>query len=306
MVPELNAEASPASLGRMRESGSDGLAWNTLNYRPAIINVALTGAIPRKKDFPNLPNSQREIAVEAIRCAHLGAQVFHLHMRDEHDNNTQNGALFRETILRIRDEVPEVIVCVTTSSRASSSLEDRLAPLQLEGDAKPDMASLSLGSFNFPDSVSGNSPDEIELLASAMKQRGIFPELEVFEPGMVDHSASLQRKGVLPARLVMNILLGNRGTSPASVQALAPFISQLAETTEWALAGIGRFQRKAIMLGISLGANVRVGMEDDPTGDGSESWSNASAVKLAIEVCDLAKRQIATRTEARQRLLSQD
>ena len=243
--------------------------------------------------------------MEAIRCAHLGAQVFHLHMRDEHDSNTQDGALFRETILRIRHELPDVLICVTTSSRASNSLEDRLAPLELEGDAKPDMASLSLGSFNFPNSVSRNSPEEIELLASAMKKRGIVPELEVFEPGMGDHSASLQSKGLLPAGLVMDILLGNRGTSPASVQALAPFISQLSDSTEWALAGIGRFQRKAIMLGISLGANVRVGMEDDPTGDGSDSWSNARAVKLAIEVCEVAKRQIATRTEARQRLLSQ-
>lgn len=291
--------------GRMSETGADGFAWNRRNYKPAIINVALTGAVSSKKDFPNLPNTPQEIAEEAIRCAHLGAQVFHLHMRDEHDNNTQDQNLFSETILRIRHEVPEVLICVTTSSRASNSWEDRLGPLMLEGDAKPDLASLSLGSFNFPKTVSLNPPEEINLLASAMKERGIVPELEVFEPGMVDFSALLQRKDWLPATLVMNILLGNRGTSPATAQALVPFISQLSETTEWALAGIGRFQRKAIMLGISLGANVRVGMEDDPAGDGSLSWSNVKAVELAIQVCEDAKREIATPMEARHRMLPQ-
>lgn len=289
----------------MIENGPDGLAWNSLNYRPAIISVALTGAVPSKKDFPNLPNTPREIAAEVIRCAHLGAQVFHLHMRDEHDNNTQDQNLFSETILRIRHEVPEVLICVTTSSRASNSWEDRLKPLMLEGDAKPDLASLSLGSFNFPRTVSLNPAEEVNLLASAMKERGIVPELEVFEPGMVDFSALLQRKDLLPATLVMNILLGNRGTSPATAQALVPFISPLSDTTEWALAGIGRFQRKAIMLGISLGANVRVGMEDDPAGDGSLSWSNLKAVELAIQACEDAKREIATPMEARHRMLPQ-
>lgn len=305
MVPELNAEASSASLGRMRESGSDGLAWNTLNYRPAIINVALTGAVPRKKDFPNLPVNPQEISEEAIRCARLGAQVVHLHMRDKDDNNTQDVKLFRETIMRIREKVPDVVVCVTTSSRASNSLEDRLAPLNLEGDARPDLASLSLGSFNFPKKVSLNSPEEIELLASAMKERGIVPELEVFEPGMVSHSQTLQKKGLLPERIVMNILLGNSGTSAATAQALTPFLSQLSDTTDWALAGIGRFQRKATMLGISLGGNVRVGMEDDPVGDGSQSWSNVKSVELAIRVCEIAQRELATHLEARTRMTSQ-
>lgn len=290
--------------GRMSETGADGLAWNRRNYKPAIINVALTGAVSSKKDFPNLPNTPQEIAEEAIRCAHLGAQVFHLHMRDAYDNNTQDGNLFQETILRIRHEVPEALICVTTSSRASNSWEERLAPLNLEGDAKPDLASLSLGSFNFPRTVSLNPPAQIELLASSMKERGIVPELEVFEPGMVNHSASLQRKGLLPARLVMNILLGDRGTSPATAQALTPFISQLSESTEWALAGIGRFQSKTTMLGISLGGNVRIGMEDDPAGDGSESWSNTKATELAIQVCEVAMREIATPAEARLRMLS--
>lgn len=305
MVPELHAEASPYILGRMRENGSDGLAWNTLNYRPAIINVALTGAVPRKKDFPNLPVNPQEISEDAIRCARLGAQVFHLHMRDKDDNNTQDVKLFRETILRIREKVPDVVVCVTTSSRASNSLEDRLAPLNLRGDARPDLASLSLGSFNFPKKVSLNSPEEIELLASAMKERGIVPELEVFEPGMVSHSQTLQKKGLLPERIVMNILLGNSGTSAATAQALTPFLSQLSETTEWALAGIGRFQRKATMLGISLGGNVRVGMEDDPLGDSSQSWSNVKSVELAIRVCEIAQREFATHLEARTRMTSQ-
>ena len=286
----------------MVETGPDGLSWNSRNYRPAIINVALTGAVPRKKDYPNLPINPTEISEEVFRCARLGAQVFHLHMRDAADSNTQEVGLFRETILRIRDRVPEVLICVTTSSRSSNSVEERLGPLSIEGDAKPDLASLSLGSFNFPTTPSVNSPTEIELLASTMARNGIVPELEVFEPGMVTFALALQKKMALPSTMVVNILLGNLGTSSATAQAIAPFLSQLPEASEWALAGIGRFQRKAIMLGISLGGNVRVGMEDDPVGDGTDSWSNASAVELAIRVCDVAERNLASFAEVRSRM----
>ena len=224
-------------------------------------------------------------------------------MRDDAGAPTQDRKLFEETILLIRDTTPDVVLCVTTSSRASKTFDDRLAPLSLTGKAKPDLASLSLGSFNFPASISENSPSEIERLAQAMSNQGIVPELEVFEPGMLTTAHTLRRKGVIPEKLVVNILLGNNGTSAATAQALTPFLSQLPHASEWALAGIGRFQRKTMMLGIALGGNIRIGMEDDPVGDASGSWSNEKAAELAVSMAALAGRHLATVEDTRKRLL---
>lgn len=286
------------------ETARDQLAWNYRNYRPLIVNVALTGTVPQKVDHPALPVTPEEIAEEVRRCALQGAQVFHLHMRDGSGEPTQDQKLFEETILLIRDSAPDVMLCVTTSSRASKDLQDRLSPLLLTGKAKPDLASLSLGSFNFPASISKNSPSQIELLAQTMAEKGIVPELEVFEPGMLTTAHTLRANGFLPEKFIVNILLGNKGTSSATAQALNPFLSQLSDDSEWALAGIGRFQRKTMMMGIALGGNIRIGMEDDPVGDGSGTWSNEKAVQLAASMAELAGRPLATVEEARQRLLS--
>jgi uncharacterized protein (DUF849 family) len=285
----------------LAELGPDGLPFNQTNYKPLIINVALTGAVPSKDDYPNLPVKPSEIAREVSECAALGAQVFHLHMRDDLGKPTQSNLAFIQTIEEIRTRNPEVILCVTTSSRASADFEDRLTPLQLNLSRPPELASLSMGSFNFPTSISKNEPDEIDLLAKKMSNVGIKPELEVFEPGMVSRAIYLRNKGLLSDPLVLNILLGNNGTSGMSAQSLTPFLSQIDSSAEWALAGIGRFQRKAIMIAIALGGNVRVGMEDDPTGDGSGTWTNAKAVELARDAAELCGRRLASFVEVRKR-----
>lgn len=289
-------------MGVESELGDDGLPWNPRNYRPLIINVALTGAVPSPSEFPSLPTTPAEIADAVQGCAEQGAQVFHIHMRDEVKRPTQDSDLFAETIQLIRRFTPEAIVCATTSSRAGGGYVDRLNPLRLDKKLLPDMASLSLGSFNFPKVISSNPPEEIISLAHEMAREGIVPELEVFEPGMVTHARVLQARGVLPERLVMNILLGNSGTSAATAQAIAPFLSQLPQGAEWALAGIGRFQAKASWLGIGLGGNVRIGMEDDPVGWAGEEWSNVAAVKATVEASTALNRPIASPSEARIRL----
>lgn len=134
------------------------------SYRPLIINVALTGIVPAKVKYPNLPVTPEEIGKDVHTCFELGARVFHLHMRDKNDGPVQDSGLFAETIGIIREQTPEAIVCVTTSSRASVSFEDRVAPLLLAGELRPEFGSLTAGSFNFPNSVSTNSPDDIKVL----------------------------------------------------------------------------------------------------------------------------------------------
>jgi len=286
----------------MAEIGHDGIPYNRQNYKPLIINVALTGAVPEKSEFPTLPITPKEIANDVERCFDLGAQVFHLHMRDSHGIPTQNLDLFQETIERIKTTTPDALLCVTTSSRVSNDREERFLPLNLPPHAHPDFASLSMGSFNFPGSVSTNPPDEIIQLAIEMKSKGIKPELEVFEPGMVSHALQLAKKGILDSPLLFNILLGNRGTSEASAQSLAPFLHQIPGDAEWGIAGIGRFQQKTTMLAIALGGNVRVGMEDDPKGPSNQEWSNLEAVSFAIDAAKLAGRSIESVDSVRVRL----
>jgi uncharacterized protein (DUF849 family) len=281
------------------EIDDKGLPFNQRNYRPMVINVALTGTEPSKSDNPRVPMSPPEIAADVERCATRGATVFHLHMRDSLGNPTQSEERFSETIQLVRAAVPAAIICVTTTSRGSANFDERCVPLHLQGGLKPDFASLSMGSFNFPKVVSRNPRNEIERLAEVMKAAEILPELEVFEPGMLGTAHHLIRKGLVPEKPSINIFLGNFGSSGATVGSLAPFMAELPIGSNWALAGIGRFQRKAIVLAAALGGNVRVGLEDDPIGDGSGAWSNADAVQLAADAAGIAGRTVASFDEAR-------
>lgn len=280
----------------------DGLAAHHGNYKPLIINVALTGAVPKKSKFPNLPTTPEEISQDVESCFKLGARVFHIHMRDEHDGPTQEQRLFKKTVDLIRKTTPEAIVCATTSSRAGNGFQDRLSPLRLKGESKPDFASLSLGSFNFKDSVSMNPPDEITQLLKEMNTSGIRPELEVFEPGMVHQAKLLLSSGVLRGVPVFNILLGNQGSSPADLNSVANFLNALPAASEWALAGIGRYHLQMMSLAIISGENVRIGMEDAPNVNGDKDWSNSKAVETAVRISNLIGREVETPENARKRL----
>jgi len=270
-------------------------------YRPMIITVALTGAVPDPRQYPALPVTPAAIAEQALACAEAGASAFHLHMRDDEGRPTQARDRFEQTIAMIRAARTDLIINVTTSSRVNPDMAERTLPLQLEGELRPDMASLTLGSFNFRTVVSNNPPEQIVALAEAMADRGIRPELEIFELGMINTLHDLRARGLLTDPVVSNILLGSVGSAPAFVGDLEHMVRSLPSGAEWAAAGIGRFQRPMVIAAAIMDGNVRVGMEDDPRGDGSGTWSNVDAVKLAVQAAELAGRQIATPTEARTR-----
>jgi uncharacterized protein (DUF849 family) len=270
-------------------------------YRPMIVNVALTGAVPTKADNPNVPLTPDEIAADAIACAQAGAAVVHLHVRAEDATPVHRRDLYEAAIGPIRDKVPELIVCVTTSSRVGPDLASRMVGLELDGDLRPDMASLTLGSFNFPRSVSHNPPDQIVALLERMGELGIRPELEVFELGMVNTLHALRDRGLIPEPPVVNVLLGSFGSAPAFVGDLGHLVERLPAGTEWAAAGIGIYQRPMTIAAAVMGGNVRTGLEDDPRGDGTPGWSNVEAVRLAVAGAELAGRTIATPAEARRR-----
>jgi uncharacterized protein (DUF849 family) len=270
-------------------------------YRPLIISVAMTGAVPTKIDNPNLPMTPSEIAADALACADAGATVFHLHVRDDDEKPVHSASRYTETIGLIRDAAPGLVLCLTTSSRAGSDPAARMAALDLDDALRPDLASLTLGSFNFPHTVSINPPDTIVALLERMLERGIRPELEVFEMGMVNTLHLLRERGLIPDPPIVNLLLGSRGAAPAFVGDLANMVARLPDTSEWAAAGIGMFQRPMTIAATIMNGNVRTGLEDDPRGDGTPGWSNVEAVRFTVSAARLAGREIASVAETRSR-----
>jgi 3-keto-5-aminohexanoate cleavage enzyme len=270
-------------------------------YRPMVVNVALTGAVPTKAENQRVPLTPEEIADDAMDCAAAGASVVHVHVRDEAGSPIHRRDLYERTIGMIREKVPELVVCVTTGSRVDPDLSARMVGLELEGALRPDMASLTLGSVNFPKSVNANPPAEIIALLERMVELGIRPEFEVFELGMVNTLHTLSDRGLVPDPPVVNILLGSLGAAPAFVGDLAVIVSRLPEGAEWAAAGIGIFQRPMVIAAAVMDGNVRTGLEDNPLGNGEAGWGNPEAVELAVAAAGLVGRPVATAVETRSR-----
>jgi len=271
---------------------------------PLIINLAPTGNVPTPADNPALPVTPASIAEDCRRCAAAGASIVHLHARDAAGRPTFHSEVFRETISLARAAVPEIIVCVTTSGRVFGDLEQRSEVLNLDGGAKPDMASLTLGSMNFAREPSVNAPETIRALAERMRERGIVPELEVFDVGMLDYARYLIERRVLREPLYFNLLLGSLGTLAATPLHLAQLAAAVPEGATWAAAGIGRFQLPMNALAVAMGGHVRVGLEDNLFLDTAKRVpaSNLLLVERIARIAQAMGRPIATCAQARRRI----
>jgi uncharacterized protein (DUF849 family) len=270
-------------------------------WSPLVVNVALTGMVPTKFDNPAVPVTPSEIVDDAERCVRAGASIVHVHARDGHGAPTWRGEVYAEIVGGIRERCPGAIVCVSTSGRSWSELERRAEVLDLEGPLRPDLASLTLGSLNFPKQASVNDPETIVALAERMRERGIVPELEVFDLGMTDYARFLVDRGVLRPPFVFNILLGSLGTLAATPLNLAMVSRALPEGSFWAGAGIGRFQLAMNTLAIASGGHVRVGLEDNLwlDVDKTRPATNLALVERLASIARAAERPIATPAEAR-------
>jgi N-acetylglutamate synthase-like GNAT family acetyltransferase len=166
------------------------------------------------------------------------------------------------------------------------------------------MASLTLGSLNFPEHASLNEPNMVQQLCTRMHERGIMPELEAFDIGMINYAFYLQRKGLLPLQCYINILLGSLGSVPGRVLDLAQLTNELPREWTWAAAGIGRYQLAMNTAAITMGGNVRVGLEDNPFYDytARQPTSNVALVERLVRISTELGRPIATAEETRKRL----
>lgn len=266
-----------------------------------IINAALTGMVPRRERVPHVPVTAEQIIRDAKACFEEGASVVHLHARAADESPEWRREAYEAFIPEIRRLCPGLVICATTSGRTFGELEKRADVLALEGPAKPDMASLTLGSLNFRDVASINSPQTIRDLAERMAAAGIRPELEIFDSGMAYLAHTLRAEGLLPAPMYANVLLGSPNTAPARIGDLAWLTDALPSGTVWAAAGIGPFQLPMNAIAVFAGGHVRTGLEDNPHLDHLTRTpaTNAELVRRVAGLAHLAGRPLSGVAETR-------
>jgi len=228
-----------------------------------IINFTPTGMIPTKKQTPFVPISPSEIISDVKDACALGITMVHLHVRDADGAPHYDKEIYKTIIDGIREFAPELVICASTSGRIHSELEKRAEVLYLEGDSKPDMASLTLSSLNFNERASLNEPEMIKNLSRIMTERGIAPELEVFDSGMINYAKYLAKKKLISPPFYFNLILGNIACAQATLLSAGVMVSELPDNSIFSFGGIGNNQLKINSVAISMGYGVRVGIEDN-------------------------------------------
>jgi len=266
-----------------------------------IINVCLTGMVPTREMSPHVPMTPREIARDVKACVELGASIVHVHARDDNGAPDWRSERYQAILEAIREQTPDVIISVSTSGRRIGDLDKRLACLAC--NPKPDMASLTMGSINFLRDSTLNSLPTIRALAEVMNDRGIKPEIEVFDLGMARATTRLADEGLLRPPFCVNLLLGNVASAGATPLDLGVLQSHLPGSVFWCGAGIGRDQLRANALGILFGNGVRVGLEDNLYLDECKTLAtNQALVERVVRLGRLLGKEPMSIAETRERL----
>jgi uncharacterized protein (DUF849 family) len=269
-----------------------------------IINLVPTGMVPTKKMTPYVPISPEEIVSDVLKCSRLGASMIHLHARDADGTPTFKKEIYAEIVGGIRAVNPDLVIVASTSGRTFNDFEKRADVLNLEGALKPEMASLTLGSVNFSRELSLNSPETIIKLLDRMDRRGIKPELEIFDLGMVNYAHYLITKGLIRPPYYFNIILGNVAGAQAKLLHLGLIAAELPDESYWSVAGLGNCNRHVNAAGIIFGNGVRTGIEDTIWFDEARTIlaTNSALVERVINLASILERDIASPTDVRRML----
>ena len=263
-----------------------------------LITVAPTGAESPKEANPALPVTLDELVVAARESQAAGAAMIHVHVRDAAGLPTLDLARLREAVAAVRAST-ELIVQLSTGGAVTDPFQARLAVL----DAEPDSCSLTTGTVNFGDDVFTNPWPFVAELYQQTQACGILPEFELFELG---HVTALNRLldeygppagGHVHADFVMGVPGGMPGTAPV----LAAGVAMLPPGATWSATGVGRASLPVMLAALSLGGNLRVGMEDTLSyGPKRPARDNAELVERAARLAAESFRPAATPDEARQ------
>jgi 3-keto-5-aminohexanoate cleavage enzyme len=271
-------------------------------YPELIVNFCPTGMVPTKAMTPHVPITPAEVIEDACRALELGAAIVHLHARDRQGNPTYRGEIYEEMILGIRRHHPGAIMSVSCGGRDFPEFERRSEVLELTGDARPDLASLTMTSLDSPTGTGQNPPERVIALAEKMVARGIKPEIECFDFGMINLANMLRARGVLgEPPFYFNLLLGSRYSVPATARHLSNMVADLPPDSIWSAAGIGLFQLPMNTLAIAMGGHCRVGLEDNIYHgfDRLELATNSSLVERLAYLSETFGRPLAPPSRAR-------
>jgi len=229
-----------------------------------ILNFSPTGMIPTKAMTPHVPVTPEEIIEQVLEAVALGANMVHLHARDPKTGEpTYKKKIYQNIIEGIRKHDKQIILCVSTSGRTYSKFEQRSACLDLEDALKPDFGSLTLSSLNFNTQSSVSTPQMIQDLAGTMMAKGIKPELEVFDLGMINYAKYLIHKKLISPPYYVNFILGNVACAQSDMLHLGLLIKELPDQTYWSAGGVGHYQFQTNVMALAVGGGVRVGLEDN-------------------------------------------
>jgi 3-keto-5-aminohexanoate cleavage enzyme len=266
---------------------------------PVVIVVAPTGAEVTREHNPAVPYTPAEIAADVLACREAGAAVAHLHVREDDGTPSASADLFRQAVDGIRAAC-DIITMVSTGGAMGMTIEERSTGLE----ARPDMSGIETGSLNFGRDLFPTLPHETEGIAARAAELGIPLEVEAFEIGHIDAAIDFARRGVLPAPLRVNIVVGCPGALAATSHNLTAAVAALPDDATWSVTAIGRHQTRMLTLGLLLGATcVRVGFEDNVyLRRGQLAASNAELVEQIAAIARSLGRGVATVEQARELL----
>ena len=266
---------------------------------PVVIAVAITGSVPRKKDNPAVPTTVAEQIESTHQAYQAGATLVHIHVRNDDESPSSDPDKFAAVQEGVRKHCPGMIVQFSTGGRGRDPSARGLSLVH-----KPDMASLSTGSVNFPSIVYENHATLVNDLAGSMRTHGIRPEIEIFDLSHIHGAKRLIEEGLMDAHPHVQFVMGVKNAMPADEHLLDILLAETKRVipgATWTAAGIGREQARVMGWALARGADaVRTGLEDNVrvTKDRLAA-SNAELVSLAAEMVTRHNRTVATPAEAR-------
>jgi len=266
--------------------------------QPCIICVAITGSLPTKENNPNVPIAVAEQIESTQEAFEAGATIAHCHVRDDAGKPTSDPECFARLKEGLQKHCPGMIIQFSTGGRSGAgAARGGMLPL------KPDMASLSVGSNNFPTRVYENPPDLVDWLAAEMMRHNVKPEIECFDLSHIVQAVAMENDGRLKGPLYVQFVMGVKNAMPADERIFDFYIetlTRLAPDAKWCAAGIGPAQLIINEWSIVKGGHTRTGMEDNVRLDKNTlASSNAVLVRRAVAICEKHARPVASWREAR-------
>ncbi len=266
---------------------------------PCIICVAITGSVPQKADNPAVPITIEEQIESTQEAFEAGASIVHAHVRQEDGTPTSDPERFARLMEGLKTHCPGMIIQFSTGGRSGAGAErGGMLPL------KPDMASLAVGSNNFPTRVYENPPDLVDWLAAEMIKHEVKPEVEAFDFSHIFQAVKMQAEGKLTGPLYVQFVMGVKNAMPADREVFDFYVktlNRLAPDAQWCGAGIGANQIRLNEWSIAAGGHTRAGLEDNVRLDRNTlAPSNAALIRRAVDLCEKYERPVATPAQARE------